>query len=533
MQRGSAYGIRHLADAVSLMRTLRLALILVSPALTGGAMLAAQAVERTDVPPRGMLRVTFETRVMTWNDQFTDSGRVRLGAPMTGDTIGGRFIPTVAQLQQNVRVASGIAGFVASLGQGLLSVRQERRTFPIKAELGVTNRLSVSLMVPIVRVATRASLQRSNKGANLGLNPRLQGVLGADGAYATFFTQFDTTLRRFDQNIQAGQYGCGVNPSCVARDSSAHWHAVLDALRAATYGVGLTGSPFMPLDTSAAGRGIDTTVARIEQGLGVTFGVAGFDTTFLLPSDTLTDLLLDQALIDSSGFGYVGLPFRSSWRYGLGDVELAAKYRMVAGAHYAAAVQALVRLPTSGRDSADDLLRQSLGDHQLDLEGRLTQELTVGPLWLNVAVQAGLQRAGTRVRRVAPIDAFLVPATATANLRWDPGDYVGVDVAPLVQLNREFAAGFTAGYFSKARDHYAYQSVQDSVDLETRTGFPAAASLLNAGTSERRLRLGFAVTYHAPTVEGGFSIEQTVSGAGLVPGATLYRIEFRTSRRLF
>ena len=516
------------------MRTLRLALFLVSPALTGGAILAAQAVERTDVPARGVLRVTFDPRVMTWNDQYTASGRVRLGAPLTGDTIGGRFIPAVAQLEQNVRVASGIAGFVASLGRGLLSVRQERRTFPIKAELGVTNRLSVSLMVPIVRVATRTSLQRSNKGANLGLNPRLEGVLGAEGAYATFFTQFDTTLRRFDQNIQAGQYGCDVNAACAARDSSAHWHAVLDALRAATYGVGLTGSPFMPLDTSAAGRGIDTTVARIEQGLGVTFGVAGFDTTFLLPSDTLTDLLLDQAIIDpNNGFGYVGLPFRSSWRYGLGDVELAAKYRVVAGSRYAAAVQALIRLPTSGRDSADDLLRQSLGDHQLDLEGRLTQELTVGPLWLNVAIQAGLQRPGTRVRRVAPVDAFLVPATATADLRWDPGDYVGVDVAPLLQLNREFAAGFTAGYFTKAQDHYAYRSAQDSVDVATRTGFPAAASLLNAGTSERRVRLGFAVTYHAPSVEGGFSIEQTVSGAGVVPGATVYRIEFRTSRRLF
>jgi hypothetical protein len=110
---------------------------------------------------------------------------------------------------------------------------------------------------------------------------------------------------------------------------------------------------------------------------------------------------------------------------------------------------------------------------------------------------------------------------------------VSVDVAPLLRLSREFAAGFTAGYFSKARDHYAFQSAQDSVDLATRTGFPTAASVLNAGTSERRLRLGFAATYHAPMIEGGFSIEQTVSGAGLVPGATVYRIVFRTSRRLF
>ena len=134
---------------------------------------------------------------------------------------------------------------------------------------------------------------------------------------------------------------------------------------------------------------------------------------------------------------------------------------------------------------------------------------------------------------MAPLTAFLVPATATANLRWDPGDYVGIDAAPLLRLSREFAAGFTAGYFTKARDHYAFQSAQDSVAVATNTGFPTAASVLDQGTSARWLRLGFAVTYHAPRVEGGFSIEQTVSGAGLVPGATLYRIVFRTSRKLF
>src|SRR2546425_5053489 len=134
------------------MRTLRIVLLLVSPALTGGAMLAAQAVERTDVPARGVLRVTFDPRIMTWNDEFTDAGRLKLGAPLTGDTVGGRYIPVVARLEQNVRVASGLAGFVASLGAGLLKVRQERRTYPTTAELGITNRLSVSLMVPMVRV---------------------------------------------------------------------------------------------------------------------------------------------------------------------------------------------------------------------------------------------------------------------------------------------------------------------------------------------------------------------------------------------
>jgi len=498
-------------------------------------MAAAQAVERTDVPGRGILRVTFDPRIMTWNDEFTDGGRRRLGFGLTGDTVGSRYIPALAQLEQNVRTVTGdlplLPRFVASLGAGLLSVRQERRTTPVTAELGLTSRLSVSLTVPIVRVSTRSGLQLSSTGANLGLNPRLN-VAGAGAAYVAFFTQFDSTLTRFEQNINAGLYG-SCAPSCPARDSLTFWRSVRDALHGTVYGVASVGSPFMPLDSSPAGRGIDSAVARIRRDMAA-FGVAGFDTTFLLPADTVTGLLVRAVIVDSAiGFGYNRIPFRTGFRYGLGDVELAAKYRLLAGAHYAAAAKVLVRLPTGARDSADELLAQWIGDHQTDLEGQLTQELIAGPLWLNLAVRAGVQRPGTRVRRVAPPDAFLVPAAATSSLRWDPGDYVGVDVAPLVRLAPEFAAGFTAGYWTKGRDRYAFQSSQDSTALASRLGVPTAASVLDAGTSERRLRLGFALTYHGATVEGGFSIEQTVSGGPLVPGGTVYRLVMRTSRKLF
>ena len=510
------------------MRTFRLVLALAGPAVTGGASLAAQAVERTDAPARGVVRVTFDPRIMTWNDQFTDAGRMKLGAGLTGDTVGGRYIPVVARLEQNVRVASGLSNFVASLGAGLLSVRQERRTYPMRGEVGLTDRLSVSLMVPMVRVATRASLQLSSRGANLGANPLVLNALGARGTDSAFFAQFDTALARLDQQVAA------CTGPCAARDSSARWHVVRDALHGSVYGAGQTGSPFLPLDTSTAGKAIDTAVARIRQGF-LTFAIAGFDTTVALAADTLTGAAFEQILLspDPNGFGYTTVPWVRNFRYRVGDIELAAKYRLLAGTHYAVAAEALVRLPTGAKDSASDLLRQSVGDHQLDLEGQLTQELSVGPLWLNLALRAGVQRPGTRVRRVAPWDALLVPAAATADLRWDPGDYVGVDVAPLVRLAPEFAAGFTAGYFSKARDHYAFQSSQDSVALASRLGFPTPASVLDAGTSQRWLRLGFAVTYHAPNVEGGFSIEQTVSGAGLVPGVTVYRIVLRTTRKFF
>ncbi len=517
------------------MRTaLVVAAALASPALTGGAALA-QAVERTDVPDRGVLRVTFDPQIMGWDTEFTDAGRRRPGAPLTGDTVGAASIPAVARLEQDVRVASGVSGFVASLGKGLLSVRQERRTYPVTAELGVTDRLSVRLMVPIVRVATRAHLKLSSQGANLGLNPRLRGVANASTLYNNFFTQFDTTLARLDTNVAAGMYSCPPSRQCPAQAFLDSARTTRDALHRTVYGVGLTGSPFMPLDSSAAGQAIGQQVSYFQKQLDSAYTVMGFASAFLLAHDTLSPDLITGAIVDEAiGFGYRLDPFRNSFRYGLGDVEVAAKYRFATGPRYAAAAVGLVRLPTAMRDSANDLLRQSSGDRQLDLEGRLIQELIVANrLWLNLAIRAGIQRPGTRIRRVAPFAAFLVPHQATAELRWNPGDYLGVDLAPLYRFAPRFAAGVTAGYWSRARDHYAFRSPQDSVTLAARLGAPTAASVLDQGTSERLVRLGVAVTYVGPRVEGGFSVEQTVTGAGRVAAATVYRIVLRASQKLF
>jgi len=515
------------------MRLLQLLLTLVVAASATTA-LAAQAVERTDIPRRGTLRVTVDPRIITWDRQYTNGTAWQpLGAPLTGDTVGSAAIPSVARLEQDVRTASGLSGFLASLGKGLFSVRQERRTFPISAELGVTDRLAVSVMVPIVRVATRTRLQLSPTGSNLGANP-LATQAGADVAYTDFFAQFDDALMQLNDSITAGHYGC---PPCPqAQALAAQGAAVRDALRRMVYGVGTTGSPFVPLAQSDAGLAIGSTVGTIQQDLATAYNIPSFTDPFLLSVDSLNPDRMAALLADPVlGYGYRFSPFRNSFRLGLGDVELGAKYRIVTGSRYAAAVAGTVRLPTAGRDFADDLLRQSLGDHQLDVEARLIQELTVaGRVWLNLAVRAGVQRPGTRFVRVAPPTAVLVPAQAGVLLSWDPGDYAAVDFAPLYRFNPRFAAGLTLGYWSRGRDHFTFRTSQDSTDLETRLGTATSAAVLDQGTSERWLRVGAAVTFVGAGVEGGFSVEQTISGSGgRVPAATVFRIVLRKAWKVF
>lgn len=242
---------------------------------------------------------------------------------------------------------------------------------------------------------------------------------------------------------------------------------------------------------------------------------------------------LDSLLADTT---YAFSPVedtRQGLRFFPGDAEVAAKVRLTPDSgRYAAAVSAVLRLPTGHLDSPNDLFDLSSGDHQRDLEVRVAQELTLGGrLWLNLAVRAGRQRPGTRERRVGPPDVLLQPHAALTRLAWDPGDYLALDFAPMLRLGRYLGAGPTAGYFTQQRDRYTFLSAADSIALATRLGAPRSAAVLDAGTALRTLRLGWAMSYVGPGVEAGLSVEQTVSGAsggGAVPATTVFRIVLRT-----
>lgn len=241
---------------------------------------------------------------------------------------------------------------------------------------------------------------------------------------------------------------------------------------------------------------------------------------------------LDSLLNDST---YAFAPIvdtRRRQRYFAGDIELGAKYRVLAGTDYATSVAFVWRLPTGHQDSPNDLLDVPTGDHQTDLELQVAQELTLfHRLWINAAVRGARQLEGTRDRRVGPMSTLLIPRGALAKLNWRPGDYAAIDVAPMYRFAKPFAVGFTAGYWTKKRDQYSYRTAQDSVDVATRLGAATPAGVLDAGTSQRWVRLGVAMTYFGPDVEGSLSFEKTVSGSGgFVPAATVFRIVMRTSR---
>ena len=505
--------------------------------LMGAASLSAQMVPRADLPPGGAVRVTFDPIIAYWYEETKDGTKRPLGWFLTDDSLGGAQNSQLARLNQDLVIATGTSAIAVNLGNAVLALRSERRVTPLGLEFGLSDRLSIGVRVPLVRVQTRAGLSLDSTNANLGMNPRF-AVAGADSTYNAFFQDFDAAVAQLQQNIQGGSYGCPGSAQCAAAQAFADSVAeIRDALRRAAYGLGPgDAAPYLPTATSAIGVALNANVARIQQQFSTTWGVAGFADPFLLPGPLATAGGVQQANTAAPP-GYSAAQFRdtpSRLRFWLGDVELESRFRIAHSAKYTATIGALVRLPTGHPDSPSDFIDIGAGDAQLDLEGQLTQELRAGPLWLNAALRAGVQTKGERERRIGSAADVLVPRAATAVLDWDPGDYFVLDVAPLFRFDPHFAAGFTFGWSTQGEDRYRYRSAQDSLAVATALGVPLAASLLDGGTGISRVRLGGAVTFVGPVIEGSFVIERVVSASGgWTPAQTRFRLVMRATHQLF
>ncbi|MGH7605746.1 MAG: hypothetical protein ACREME_00275, partial [Gemmatimonadales bacterium] len=111
------------------MRRFFRALLLIFPGLAPGVSMS-QAVPRTDTPRAGTVRVSFVPVISTWEHEWVNGARRRLGASLPATVF----------------------------------VRAERRVTPLGVELGLTSRVAVGVRLPLVRAYTRAFLVPDSAG---------------------------------------------------------------------------------------------------------------------------------------------------------------------------------------------------------------------------------------------------------------------------------------------------------------------------------------------------------------------------------
>lgn len=480
----------------------RTSLLILLPALLVAPLHLGAQESDSPLVPRGRLRIEVAPAVTGWDARYglrTENGTVveeeePLGFDLTSPAAGTDLFPQANVLEDILRSALDDPDYRLNLGALSTYISRDQLRIPFRADVGVTDWLTVGFMVPVVK-------SRADVGISLVAGPDVnagRSPLPTDPGVEAFLDGYGTALTTWQQRTSEICAGGESSPSCQdAQD-------FLD--QAETFHAAVSGAylvfGFLPLSGSAGGDALMTRLQELASGFQ-SRGVGGVPTTLPLAAEPL-DRAGFQSLV--TGFGTDAHHGLETWRgiWELGDVELSTAVRLLDGAvrdsagaparlRYQVGVGALLRLPTGRPDSASSFVDVGSGDGQTDIELRGFGQVVVGSrVGLAADVRYGIQQEGERVRRVSAPEHVLVPASREVELSWTPGNYLDAEVVPRFYLTPEFSIGLRYRYYSKDPDTYAL-SLEPSVDPDPL--LEGAGALLGLETEETLQEVGVGMVF--------------------------------------
>ncbi|MGI9076829.1 MAG: hypothetical protein ACR2G6_05775 [Gemmatimonadaceae bacterium] len=489
-------------------------------AIVGHAVaLPAQAVlgigEDATIVPRGVVRLRLATSSTRFDSRYgpsqMDRSAVPLGFPLTFDSIGVAQLPSLLPVRTALRQLTGISTLEVNLGRSITRIDASVQTFPLGVEIGLTDRLSIGMLVPIVRTRAEVNFNTvsSGSGANLGLNPALNNATLRE-QNDLLFAQLDAAANALSDRIS----------QCQSTPSDSNCSVILQrgpAELANTVSL-LTGlrqvyatSTFVPTTGSTADASIrlnvqtlaatytDVFALRDSQNQPLISSAGPVSARSILGAGDLNSILTDR----DTGFGTE--PIETTTRTGVGDIEVGAKLQLINtlgerqrltfrdGFHFRTALTGMARLGTGTADSPDNLVDIGTGEGQNDIEARSQSDLVFGrKLWLSVVGRYGWQLAGQALLRITDLAS---PAAASFGQRLvdrDPGDYVELEITPRLVLNEFFSISGQYSYRRKEQDRHTGKF--DTTDV---SGDPLTieASVLDANTEQRESRASAGISY--------------------------------------
>src|ERR1035437_10189782 len=332
---------RYLAACPMQTSRLRTALLVVIGAfLLPPATLSAQAVtgvgDDATTLKRGELRIGVGSSWKSWYERYGQGtpgrphGSVEpLGIDFNFDTVGVAQFENLAPVQSSIRTLAGMPGFVASLGTSLVQARDNMLSTPLSLEMGITNRVSLSVMVPFVTATSNVNFVMNPTGfePTLGFNPTLIAP-AASAADASFLAQFDSASAQLSRSIALcantpSATGCApinANPA-AARALMTSANSFASGL-AQLYGGrnGSSGALFVPIAGTAAQTAIEAKVAAFR-AMYAAYGAGAITAAGPVAAQaplTATDM---QTVFTDSLFGVNGKALATSVTHGLGNIE--------------------------------------------------------------------------------------------------------------------------------------------------------------------------------------------------------------------
>jgi hypothetical protein len=533
------------------------ALVSASPA---HAQTTLTNTDETTPIPRGWFRLGVANAWSRYESRFDSSGGVApLGAELSTDSLGARQLPRLAPVEGALQTLA--ANPLQRLTFGKLDVRSDARivTTPFVLEYGVTRRLSLGVMVPMVqtrrtaqvRVNARAEGEAST--SNMGFLPAAQRE-----AAAAANAQVVATLSDAATALNGLLAQCAQNPAAPECDpvrgreadaSAAAARAAQFAQAVATaYGTTTETAIVAPLEGSDLAQAVEAQRAALAAQLatyapGTAVGALTTATRELSYIDLQGRNRVPGLLQSDLGGGLDSI--HTSERLSVGDVELRARFLLLdhaprdsssrGGLVYRLAIGGTYRFNTSWPDSARDLLDIATGTGA-GAEGRAALEVQYGHVGAAVATHYGTSFARTvEVPLVGfPIGGFPYPSFGEVSMA--AGDVFGLEIAPRLFLGHWLA--FEGNY---GLERTGAPTVTDVPEDPCSACTALAGSILPAATTVHRLGLG--VRYSTVDaylrgqakypIELSFRHFETVSGDAGVPKLFRDQIQLRIYYRLF
>ena len=522
--------------------------------------LRAQAVtgvgDDATLPKRGQLRFSVLSVWNAWSERYGQgtTGRPNgslepLGVNFNFDSIGVAQFENLAPAQTSIRSLAGMPLFTASLGTSRVQVHDNTLSTPLALELGLTNRISLSVMVPFVTATSNVNFVLNPTGhePTLGYNPTLfaPAVITSD---ALFLAQFDSASAQLSRSANANAAG-----AAALRNSA---NAFASGL-AQVYGGrnGAKGYLFVPIVGTAAQTAIEAKVAAFRAQYAA-FGVSAITGTGPVGAQaplTATDM---QTVLTDATFGVNARPLATSVTRGIGDVEVGLKANLFDSFHgsdsarfapkgfnWRQSVGGVFRLGTGTLPSPADFTAIGTGDHQSDIQVRSYTDLLYGRhFWVSIVAGFTSQAADHITQRIPDSPSQVILASYRAeSVQRQLGSIVDIQINPRWNLNDFLSLSGQYYYRHKAADTYsgtfnvtdlAGNSVTLNANVlgqyteasESRMGIGATYSTV-ATVAKKKSGLAFDISY--------FHYETTLGSLGRVPKIAVDQVTLRVYQRLF
>jgi hypothetical protein len=492
--------------------------------------------------PRGFVRFEIGGDFANATSQFLDGTAEPYRAQFSTSAIGPAFYPELSQTQTRIAQLSGIGNYALSVGGSTMIAQASTGTLRLGATVGLTSKLSLFGVVPIVRQQVQVNYGFDSAGANAGYNPAdpvFGSTAGADSVRA-FLLEYRTALDTLGARLAAGYYN-GNPDSALAEATLASGSAYYAGLDSLFLVPGAAGS-FVPLASSGAGQAMSGEISTVQTSLAA-LSISSFTQPLPLPADALTPSDYNDYLANPAG-PIGATPFVSNTTFLLGDIELGASYTLIdrwnrpdhpGGLRVVA--QALLRLPTGYQPLPNNFVSLPTGGGQTDVQASVVADVGGGRFGARLAGSYNDQLSTTVDRRVTLPSQPIPWRNRLASVTEDPGNEFMLSALPYVQLVPGFAIVGVVRYWSRGADAVEYASATDAIPGvsagELATNTQRSATIMGGGLSWAPGQVGTRVGTRLP-IDAFWLYEAVVAASGgVVPKAGTMRMGLRAAVRLW